>query len=255
MNKLTNEAIGLSINNAAGYLPQGYRIKLCIKRFGYGFELYAPSDELINYQTKADSLTDEIYELIDHYNRKLLTVGSKWDHMASLPGPWGGQWHQWDMPPLSSYSGEGTPRLNYAIEDSDSLTLPGFSVFNNDSAFIDLYNSGNGAAYWSSQSSADWIMLSQTAGVIYDEKRIWVKIDWDKAPEGISVDGMVKIYWSSSLRDEWSDWDKLSIEEREDYRSGITKAGGHDNSFELKLSIFNPINPRPEEIRGFKKRC
>ena len=28
MNKLTNEAIGLAINNAAGYLPQGYKLKL-----------------------------------------------------------------------------------------------------------------------------------------------------------------------------------------------------------------------------------
>jgi len=65
MNKLTNEAIGLSINNAAGYLPQGYRIKLCIERFGYGFELYSPSGELINNQTKADSLPDEIDELIE----------------------------------------------------------------------------------------------------------------------------------------------------------------------------------------------
>lgn len=65
MNKLTNEAIGLSINNAAGYLPQGYKIKLCIEHFGYGFELYAPSGELINNQTKADSLPDEIDELIE----------------------------------------------------------------------------------------------------------------------------------------------------------------------------------------------
>lgn len=65
MNKLTNEAIGLSINNSAGYLPQGYKLKLCIERFGYAFELYAPNGELINNQTKADSLPNEIDELIE----------------------------------------------------------------------------------------------------------------------------------------------------------------------------------------------
>lgn len=66
MNKLTNEAIGLSINNAAGYLPQGYKIKFCIERFGYGFELYAPSGELINNQTKSGDISDEINDLIEY---------------------------------------------------------------------------------------------------------------------------------------------------------------------------------------------
>jgi len=236
------------VYNVKGTALQNLKVLYAQKSHTYGKQKRASA---ASYAAKAQQAEDQIYELIDHYNRKLLTVGAKWDHMASLPGPWGGQWHQWDMPPLSSYSGEGTPRLNYAIEDSDSLNLPGFSVFNNDSAFIDLYNTGNGAVYWSSHTSADWIMLSQPSGVIYNEKRIWVKIDYDKAPEGNSVDGLVKIYWSTSLRDEWSDWDNLSIEEREAYRSGITKAGKHDNSFELGLSIFNPSSPKMEEIMGF----
>jgi hypothetical protein len=155
------------------------------------------------------------------------------------------------MPPLSSYSGEGVPRLSYALEGGDSLHLPGFSVFSNDSAFIDLYNTGNGAVYWSSDTPDSYIRLSRTSGVVYDEQRIWVHMDYDKAPKGKKVDGSLKIYWASSLRDEWSDWDLLSVEEREAFRSGITKASGDDHAFELSYSLFNPENPGPGEIKGF----
>jgi hypothetical protein len=203
------------------------------------------------YAARAQEAEDRIYELIDHYNRGLLTVGNKWDHMASLPGPWGGQWHQWDMPPLSSYSGEGMPRLDYALEGGDSLQLPGFSLFGNDSAFIDLFNTGNGAVYWSSGDLPGYIQLSETSGVVYDEKRIWMKVDFEKAPMGVNVEGTLKIFWSSSLRDEWSDWEQLTVEERQAYRSGITKASGNDHAFELGYSLFNPESPGRDEINGF----
>ncbi|MCD6347986.1 MAG: glycosyl hydrolase 115 family protein [Bacteroidales bacterium] len=234
--------------NVKGTALQNLKILYAQKSHTYGMQKRSSA---AGYAAKAQQAENEIYELINHYNRELLTVGSKWNHMASLPGPWGGQWHQWDMPPLSFYSGEGVPRLNYALEGRDSLYFPDFSVFNEDSAFIDLYNSGNGAVYWSSETSVDWIELSQTSGVVYDETRIWVKIDYDKIPNGINVAAELKIYWSSSLRDEWADWDQLSLEEREAYRKGITKAGNHDNSFELGLSIFNPSSPKKGEVRGF----
>jgi len=178
-------------------------------------------------------------------------VVDKWDHMASLPGPWGAQWHQWDMPPLSNYSGEGEPRLGYGLEGGDSIHLPGFSVFSNDSAFIDLYNTGNGAVYWSLEPSTDFIEMSQASGVVYDEKRIWMKINYDRAPKGMNVDGRIKIFWSSSLMDEWSDWDRLSNDEREVFRSGTTISGEGHHSIELSFSVFNPESPSPNEINGF----
>ena len=136
-----------------------------------------------------------INRLIHHYNRELVSVGNKWDHMASLPGPWGGQWHQWDMPPLSSWSGDGEPSMEVAAEGGDSANLPGFSVYNKESGFIDLYNTGNGVIYWSSNTSDDWIRLSDTSGVIYDEKRIWATIDWKRAPKGIAEKGKITLKW------------------------------------------------------------
>ncbi len=225
------------VYNVKGTALQNLKVLNAQKSHSYGKQRRASAAD---YAAKAQQAEQGIYALIQHYNRELLLAGDKWDHMASLPGPWGGQWHQWDMPPLSTYSGEGTPRLDYALEGGDSIHLPDFSVFDQDSAFMDLYNTGNGVVYWSAETPGDWITLSEHAGVIFDEKRIWVKIDYTKAPIGIDVKSGLTIYWSSSLRDEWADWDKLSIEEREAYRKGSTKASGGDNAFELKFSICNP---------------
>jgi hypothetical protein len=203
------------------------------------------------YAAKAQEAENEINKLIHHYNRELVSVGNKWDHMASLPGPWGGQWHQWDMPPLSFYSGEGEPSLRAVAEGGDPAALPGFSVYNNDRGFIDLYNTGNGAIDWSSSPSADWIVLSETSGVIFDEKRIWVSIDWKKAPKGNAEKGKISFRWTSSAANEWADWDQLSDQQREAFRKGDPAYRGPGHYLEFNLSVFNPPSPTPEEVRGF----
>ena len=155
------------------------------------------------------------------------------------------------MPPLSNYSGEVAPQLCYALEGGDSIHLPGFSVFSNDSAFIDLYNTGNGGVFWSVDTTAGFIELSQASGVVYDEKRIWMKINYEKAPKGKNVAGKLRITWTSSLQDQWSDWERLSVEERETFWSGTTLSRDGDQSFEVHYSVFNPTSPGPGEMTGF----
>jgi len=236
------------VYNVKGTALQNLKVLNAQKSHTYGKQKRSSA---AMYAAKAQQAENEIYELIHHYNRELLTVGDKWDHMASLPGPWGGQWHQWDMPPLSTYSGEGVPRLKYSLEGGDSLQLPGFSRFSNDSAFIDLYNTGNGAVYWSFDTSAGFVELSQASGVVYDEKRIWMKINYNMAPKGMAVDGKLRIHWSTSRQDEWSDWDRLSAEGREAFKSGTANSATGAHSFELNYSVFNPESPVPGEINGF----
>ena len=180
-----------------------------------------------------------LFRLLNHYNRELVVVGAKWDRIASLPGPHAAQWHQWDMPPLSIYSGNGVPRMQLATEGGNNSVLPGFSVYNKDKRFIDLYNTGNGAIYWSSSVSDDWILLSDTAGVIYDEKRIWVTIDWEKAPKEITSDGRISFNWKTSILADGHIPDEI----REEFSNGIFNYVG--------LSIFNPAAPSPEKAKGF----
>ena len=172
------------------------------------------------YAAMAQLAENEIHELVHHYNRELVTVGNKWDRMASLPGPCGNQWQQWAMPPLADYSGNGVPEMKMAIEGGDKTELPGFSVYNKDKRFIDLYNTGNGVIYWSSVVSENWIKLSESSGVFHDEQRIWITIEWDKALTGRNEIESLTFQWSSSSIDEWRDWNQLSESRREEYKAG-----------------------------------
>jgi hypothetical protein len=236
------------VYNVKGTALQNIKVLNAQKSNIYGAQNRASA---ASYAAKAQNAEEAIYELIHHYNRELLTVGDKWDHMASLPGPWGGQWRQWDMPELSFYSGEGTPKLGIDVEGTDSLILPGFSVYNSDQGFIDLYNTGNGAVYWSSSVSEDWIQLSEKSGVVYHENRIWVDIDWEKVPYGEAIDGSIVINWSTAINDEWQDWNELDAEQREDYKEGTILSRRSQNSFEVTLNVFNPKYPSKNNVRGF----
>jgi len=236
------------VYNVKATALQNKKIIYAQKSIAYGEQKRASA---ANYAAMAQQAENDINKLIHHYNRELVTVGDKWDHMASLPGPWGEQWHQWDMPPLSYYSGEGIPRMQLATEGGDQTMIPGFSVYNKDKRFIDLYNTGNGVVYWSSFVSNNWIKLSESSGVIYDEKRIWVTIDWEKAPKGEAEEGKITFNWSSSIIDEWMNWDYMSEAEREAYKKGIVRYKGPDSSYDVNLSVFNPLSPAPEDVKGF----
>lgn len=203
------------------------------------------------YAARAQQAEQEIKALIQHYNTGLVTVGDKWNHMASLPGPWGAQWQQWAMPPGATYEGNGGPRMNIALEGGDDTALPGFSVYNQDKRFVDLYNTGNGVVCWSARTSADWIELSESAGCIADEKRIWVGIDWDKAPRGRAQTGQVAFAWSSSAADVWTNYDDMSESQRAAFRAGTLGRKGPGNVFAVTLSLFNPASPSVQSVKGF----
>ncbi len=203
------------------------------------------------YAAKAQQAEQEIKALIRHYNTELITVGDKWNHMASLPGPWGAQWQQWAMPVVSDYPGNGGPRMGMALEGGDDSDLPGFSRYNDDRRFIDLFNKGNGVVHWSAWTSGDWIQLSESSGSIADETRLWVTIDWDRAPKGTSQDGHVTFAWSSSSSNVWTDYDTMSESQRAAFRAGSLGKRDAGNVFEVALSVFNPESPSVASVTGF----
>lgn len=187
------------------------------KSHQYGTEGRSSANDYAKLAAAADR---QINETIEQYNKHLLTVKNKWNYMASLPGPWGAQWHQWDMPPLSNFEGNGKASLQISPEGGNTKELPGFSRYNKDKRFIDLFNTGTGKITWNSKVSADWIILNERSGIFDHEKRIWISINWDKVPKGSDVKGLVD----------------------------FTAADTH---FTIAISIFNPPYPSPEEVNGF----
>lgn len=173
-----------------------------------------------SYAALAEKALDDLKAVIKHYNTSLLTVGDKWNHMASMPGPYGGQAAQFEMPPLSHYSGAGPARLKMALEGGDENALPDLSVYSRNKRFIDLYNSGAGTVKWSAKVSDNWVKLSKTSGEFAKEARIWVTIDWEKCPKGPKQQAKVTF-------------------------KGTGKA------LTATVKAFNPASPTREKITGF----
>lgn len=236
------------VYNAKGAALHNLKVLYAQKSNIYGKERRASA---ANYAAMAQQAENEIDSMIHHYNRGQLTVGSKWDHMASLPGPWGNQWHQWDMPPLSTYSGEGLPKMQLSPEGSEKEQLPAFSVYNRDKRFIDIYNTGNGVVYWEANVSNDWIKLSESSGRLFDEKRIYVTIDWEHAPGGVDTEGLITFKWKSSSDEEWRSWENLSETNKEAYKEGTLSNTDAKDNIEVRFSLFNPGEPSLDKVSGF----
>ncbi|WP_209403475.1 glycosyl hydrolase 115 family protein [Pseudozobellia sp. WGM2] len=80
--------------------------------------------------------------------------------------------------------------VRYATENR----LPIFNRAAGQKHFIDIYSRGRETEKWSAKTSAPWIQLSEEAGELNeDQDRIWVTINYDKAPSKKELKGHVNI--------------------------------------------------------------
>jgi len=70
--------------------------------------------------------------------------------------------------------------------------LPKFDAFNRQRHYVDIFNKGKTPFGFTATASDPWIVLSETNGVVNTDRRIWVSIDWNRAPKG-NVTGTVKL--------------------------------------------------------------
>lgn len=179
---------------------------------------------------RAREASEEIIRITDEYNEAMPGVGDKWRYMMHwAPGPWGGQRHQYEMPPLSDFNGLGQPRLLVTAEGDESQegsypastpTLPGLSVYTQEKRFIDLFNTGKGEIRWQAEVSPEWLKLDQSAGTLSTGQRLWVDVDWKNAPKGEKLSGRIQI---------------------------TSNAGTHT----IEVPVFNPVAPAREQVKGY----
>jgi len=188
------------------------------KSLRYGNEGRASAGD---YAVKARAAAQRIIELTDQYNTGLLTVSNKWKHiMSPAPGPWGTQFRQFEMPPLSDYAGKGPAALGVALEGGDPQALADMSVYTQGRRFIDLYNAGKGEISWTATPSQPWVKLTLTKGMLTTEQRLWVSMDWDKVPK----EGLL----TATLDIKSSAGDK-----------------------QVTIPLFKPASPAREEVKGY----
>jgi hypothetical protein len=70
--------------------------------------------------------------------------------------------------------------------------LPMFDGLNQQRQYIDVFNRGRDGFEFSATLSAPWIVLSTSRGRIDKDMRLWVTVDWARAPRG-AASGEVRI--------------------------------------------------------------
>ena len=130
-------------------------------------------------------------------------AGGKWNHMMDQTHIGYTNWNNPPeniMPQICEIDLPASADMGIAIEGfaqawpdaSKEPILPEFSVFTQKKHYIDIFNKGKEPFPFSAVPSAPWISVSITKGTVDKETRIWISIDWDKAPEGPAI-GSVKI--------------------------------------------------------------
>jgi hypothetical protein len=122
--------------------------------------------------------------------------GGKWEHFMDQPHI---GYTTWRDPPANTLAAIKVASVNAPAEaslgvapDGDSATLPAFDSLNQQRSYIDVFNKGREPFNYTATASAPWIALSQPGGRVEDDARVWVSIDWARAPSGVTQ-GFVKI--------------------------------------------------------------
>lgn len=159
------------------------------------------------YADLTKQLFEKDAELTRRFHEQL--AGGKWNHMMS-------QTHlgytYWNHPPLNrmpavSYVQLGEKaELGFFVEhgerpkwgwldveaDWDFATeLPRFDRINDPDAYIDIVNRGRAPLSYSLKPRQDWIKVSTREGTLQFHEKVYVSIDWTKAPEGLSTGEIV----------------------------------------------------------------
>ncbi len=168
-------------------------------------------------------------ELSANYNRTL--AHGKWDHMMDQTHIGYTFWNEPPkntMPEVLELNVPAEGKMGIAIEGSggawpgvaEEAILPQFDSFGRQRYYIEVFNRGRGTFRFTAIGSEPWIRLSESSGDVEKEQRVWVSIDWSKAPVGTTA-GAVR----------------------------ISGAGGE--AVNVKVSAFHPKEPTRESVRGF----
>jgi hypothetical protein len=167
-------------------------------------------------------------DLTDYYNHTM--ARGKWNHMMDQTHIGYTNWQQPPrntMPAVMELELSSPPALGVAIEGSDAAwpaerkdaVLPGFDVFNRPRRYIEVFNRGTEPFEFTATASAPWIAVSALKGTVDSDQRLWVSVDWSKAPQGTS--------------------------------SGSVSVSGAGSTVTVKVHASNPAVPAKAALRGF----
>jgi len=145
------------------------------------------------YADRAGELFELDKKLSARYNDSL--TGGKWKNMMSDIHLGYQKWSmpkENSLPPLDEVNPLALPSLGVAVEGNtnawpgteEKAELPQFDALDKQRYYIDIFNRGKGLVKFTAKADQPWIRLSANKGSTAIEQRIFVDIDWKKAPEG-----------------------------------------------------------------------
>ncbi len=203
-------------------------------------ELYVTVGRNHLYARQGRRLTNQLAErarelfrkdsAITHYYNNVL-AGGKWSHMMDQTHIGYTSWQQPEMnimPEVKEITIPERAEMGVAIEGSASwwpeersdAVLPEFDSFGRQSYYIELFNRGSIPFRYEIQPSRPFVHVRAARGTIETELRVWVSVDWQKAPRG-------------------------------KYRVPIVVSGPNDTKVIVQALIHHPPADVAEKVAGF----
>jgi hypothetical protein len=159
--------------------------------------------------------------LMFYYNHDF--ARGKWEHFMDEPVIGYTSW----QPPrantlsatrLASVTVPDTAEMGVDAEGTNAF-LPQFDIFNRQRHYVDVFRKGSRTFAFTASASDPWITLSTAGGTVDKDQRVWVSVDWNKAPKG-------KV-------------------------SGSVQFSGANTNFTVQVTALYPTEVTPATLQGF----
>lgn len=155
-----------------------------------------------DYAILSKAAYNSIVKETEYYNTRL--AGGKWSNIMSMKPRDLPVYLEPKIPNVAVDSSTGwsiapegfVTKDSSLLKEADLMTLPLFDEFNQQKYFIDIFLSAHKPVEWTSAVSHNWIRLSKGRGSLSPEwgkkqMRIWIDIDWNKAPMESKLSGSI----------------------------------------------------------------
>jgi hypothetical protein len=149
-----------------------------------------------DFADRVETLFKADADLMDYFNHKL--AGGKWNHFMDQVHIGYTIWQDPPrniMPRVTRLQLPAPAAMGIAVEgsasawpgDSGEPALPRFDRYGVQRRYIDVFNRGQSSFKFTATANARWIVLSAGSGTIAKETRLWVSVDWRKAPLALAT--------------------------------------------------------------------
>lgn len=144
------------------------------------------------YADKVKELFFKDAELTKAHNE---FANGKWNHMMSQTHMGHVNWQDPavnKMPAVSYIQTSSNPGMGFMLESSKptrwgrfgSTSFSAFDKLNDQTYFVEIYNTSTEPLDYTITPKNDWIKLSSTSGTTKYEEKVYVSVDWRKVPAG-----------------------------------------------------------------------